>query len=143
MKNKSKIIISSAIIAAVILLITLIYRSHNPKRMIYRDMDTVCFERDIFPIFRSNCGVMGCHDQESASGKYVCTDYNSIIKRVVPFNPDKSKVYNSIVGKSASLMPPGKALRENERILIRVWIGQGAENTTCTVSRSSPEKNHD
>jgi len=31
------------------------------------------------------------------------------------------------------MMPPSGALSENERILIRLWIDQGAVNTICTV----------
>jgi hypothetical protein len=109
--------------------------------LIYSDLDTVCFTREVLPVFVTNCGVIGCHDQQSASAGYVLTDYNSIVKGVIPYNPEKSIIYKAIIGKGASLMPPGNALSQNDRILIRVWIGQGAVNTSCPVGSLNPGNN--
>jgi hypothetical protein len=54
------------------------------------------------------------------------------MKGITPFNAQKSKVYQAITGKAfVQLMPPSGALTENERILIRVWIDQGAVKSTC------------
>jgi len=62
-------------------------------------------------------------------------DYTSILKAVTPYNAEKSVAYQAITGKGfKQLMPPGIPLSENDRILIRVWIDQGAVNTTCTTT---------
>src|SRR5690349_8075119 len=38
----------------------------------------LCFERDILPIFQSNCAKSGCHDAASAQDGYVFTSYQTI-----------------------------------------------------------------
>lgn len=95
----------------------------------------VCYQADIGPIFLRSCATTGCHDSQRGRGGYSFTDYSSVMKAITPFNAQKSKAYKAITGKGfVQLMPPSGALSENERILIRVWIDQGAENTTCTTS---------
>ena len=95
----------------------------------------VCYQTEIGPIFLRSCAISGCHDSQRGKGGYSFTDYNSVMKAITPFNAQKSTAYKAITGKGfVQLMPPSGALSENERILIRVWIDQGAENTTCTTS---------
>jgi hypothetical protein len=130
MKRKN-ILIYSVIILVVILLIHVARRRYAYERLIYSKLDTVCFEKDILSIFIKNCAAAGCHDQQSRSGSYKFVDYNSIMKGVIPFKPEKSMVYKSIINKGASSMPPGLELAEKERLLITIWIGQGAGNTKC------------
>ena len=92
----------------------------------------VCYDTEIAPIFLNKCG--SCHSATRSRGGFGFYDYNSIIQSVTPFNAQKSKAYQAITGKAfTQLMPPDGALSENERILIRVWIDQGAKNTICTV----------
>ncbi len=99
------------------------------------DIDKVCYEKDIAPIFQSCGAATGCHNQQSSEGGYVFTDYNSVMKAITPFDAQKSIAYKAITGKGfTQLMPPAGALSQKERILIRVWIDQGAENTPCTSS---------
>jgi len=100
-------------------------------------LDKVCYQTQIGPIFLRSCGTTGCHDSRGKGG-YSFTDYNSVIKAITPFNAQKSKAYQAITGKAfVQLMPPSGALSENERILIRVWIDQGAVNTTCTTAATT------
>lgn len=95
-------------------------------------LDKVCYQKDIEPIFQNSCGTTGCHDSQRGESGYTFTDYTSIMKAITPFNANKSKAYQAITGKAfVQLMPPSGALTENERILIRVWIDQGAVQTTC------------
>jgi hypothetical protein len=57
------------------------------------------------------------------------------MKSITPFNAQKSTAYKAITGKGfVQLMPPSGALQEKDRILIRVWIDQGAssDTTACT-----------
>lgn len=97
-------------------------------------LDKVCYTRDIGPIFLRSCGTTGCHDSRGEGG-YSFTDYASVMKAITPFNAQKSKAYMAITGKGfIQLMPPSRALSQNERILIRVWIDQGAEQTTCATT---------
>jgi hypothetical protein len=138
--KRIKIIIASTVIFLAILLIIFVHDRCKQDELIYSKIEPVCFKRDIHPIFINNCGVIGCHDRPSASAGYVFVDYNSILKKgLTPFNPCKSIVYKSIIGEGASLMPPGIDLKENEKLLIRVWIGQGAENSNCSADISPLE----
>jgi len=96
------------------------------------NLDPVCYQRDIEPIFQNSCGTTGCHDSQRGESGYTFTNYSSIMKAITPFNANKSKAYQAITGKAfVQLMPPSGALTQNERILIRVWIDQGAVQTTC------------
>lgn len=99
------------------------------------ELDKVCYEKDIAPIFQSCSAANGCHNQQSSEGGYVFTDYNSVMKAITPFNAQKSTAYKAITGKGfMQLMPPTGALSQADRIKIRVWIDQGAEQTTCATS---------
>jgi uncharacterized membrane protein len=100
--------------------------------LLVANLKPVCYDTEIAPIFLTKCA--GCHDQNKSRGGIGLYDYNSILKTVTPYNAQKSKSYLSITGKGfAQLMPPGGALSENDRILIRVWIDQGAKNTVCYI----------
>jgi hypothetical protein len=94
------------------------------------DQPVVCFERDILPIFTTNCGMTGCHD-----GTHVDQSFNSfanISRSVVAGNPNKSEIYQIITDTwGFNRMPPKQPLSLENRTLIRVWIEQGAANTTC------------
>lgn len=94
-------------------------------------LDKVCYDKDIARIF-SSCNAVGCHSQQGGEGGYVFTDYNSVMKAITPFNAQKSIAYQAITGKAfKQLMPPAGALSQEDRILLRIWIDQGAVHTTC------------
>ena len=98
-------------------------------------LNKVCYDTEIGPIFLRSCGITGCHDTQRGESGYRFTDYASVVSAVTPFNAQKSTAYKAITGKGfTQLMPPSGALSENERILIRVWIDQGAENTICSTT---------
>lgn len=98
-------------------------------------LDKVCFTQDVLPIFQNSCGTTGCHDAQRGKAGYTFTDYTSIMKAITPGNAQKSIAYKAITGKGfVQLMPPSGALTENERILIRVWIDQGALETKCVAT---------
>ena len=106
------------------------------------EFDTVCFEEQILPVFQTGCAISGCHSQESSEGGYVYSDYESIMKSITPGSSGKSKAYQSIISIwSEHAMPPDRPLSEAERTLIRIWIEQGALNTSCingTVVTNDP-----
>lgn len=95
--------------------------------------EKICYN-DIEPIFLGCSSTAGCH-QPGGENKYVFTDYAAIYKSITtPGDAQKSPVYKAITGKGfVQLMPPGKALTEKQRILIRMWIDQGASSdiTAC------------
>lgn len=90
---------------------------------------SLCFERDILPIFQSNCAKSGCHDGNGES-EYVLNSYDNIVKRgIVPGNYKASKIYQSLVASGEDLMPKGApALSSGQIGLIRRWIYEGAVN---------------
>ena len=97
-------------------------------------LDKVCYDTDIARIF-SSCNATGCHSAASQKGGYSFTDYNSVMKAITPGNAQKSKAYQAITGKKfVQLMPPSGAIPEADRILLRVWIDQGADGTPCATT---------
>jgi len=107
----------------------------------------ICFERDVLPIFQSNCAMSGCHDVASHQDGYTFTSYAGILRGVRPGDPDASKIVRMITGKDEDkgddddrkagddddIMPPPpqKPLSAEQIALIRKWIEQGAQNTSC------------
>lgn len=91
----------------------------------------VCFEGEVLPVFRTSCGISGCHDA-TATGGYRFTDYAGIVAGIEPGNPDKSLIYRAVTNIwSDDMMPPSQPLPIESRMLMRIWIEQGALNSTC------------
>ncbi len=89
----------------------------------------ICFERDVLPIFQSNCAMSGCHDAATRADGVQLTDYSSIMNTgdVKPGKPMDSDVYEEIVeGK----MPPYgySKLTQTQIDLLNKWISEGAKN---------------
>ena len=98
-------------------------------------MKQICFTGEVLPIFQNSCATTGCHDAGGGESGYVFTDYTSIMKSITPSNANNSKAYQSIVS-TFKLMPPDNALPISKRTLIRLWIDQGAIETTCGTGTS-------
>ena len=100
---------------------------------------SVCFDRDILPIFISGCAKAGCHDAGSASEGYRLTDYVNIMKKgIVPGNPSASKIYKVIISSEPDdrmPQPPNPPLSAAQQELVRRWIAEGAQNTTGCPTR--------
>lgn len=96
-------------------------------------MDQICFQEQILPIFQNSCATSGCHSGGHGAGGYVFSDYSGIMKAISPGNAEKSEAYKAITS-TFQLMPPGNALPKEKRTLIRLWIEQGAKETTCTTT---------
>ncbi len=98
----------------------------------------ICFERDILPIFQSNCAKSGCHDVSSHEDGYVLNNYANIMKKgIVPGNPAASKIYKSItVASGEDFMPRNApALSASAVLLIKKWIEGGAiDSGACSTS---------
>ena len=97
------------------------------------NLPEVCFETDVLPIFVNNCAMAGCHvSGGGGESRLVLDNYIDISHSVTPGNPSASRSYQAIIGKGGeNTMPPGQPLTLENRTLIRVWIEQGANLTTC------------
>lgn len=94
----------------------------------------LCFERDILPLFISNCARSGCHDANSRQDGYVFTTYQTITaKNFVAGNARATKLYKAITENDPEdRMPlaPAPPLSTAQIALIERWINEGAQNTT-------------
>ena len=98
--------------------------------------DSICFERDILPIFVSNCAMSGCHDAVTHADKYDLSNYTAIMKKgITPGNPDNSEIWEVIVDGE---MPPNGSLTREQKVYLKSWIAAGAKNgTNCVVQCDS------
>ncbi len=101
---------------------------------------SICFERDVLPIFISNCAKSNCHDAASGKGGYRLDSYKEIMKKgIVPGNTAASVIWESIAIKTFNVQampietPP---IRPADLDLIRRWIATGATDSgvTCGIS---------
>lgn len=104
----------------------------------------VSFQHSIQPIFTQRCAVRGCHDSQartadldlSAGNAYanivnVRSVQNPSWIRIVPGDPTRSLLYRKVSEDSppvGSRMPLGGRLSDEQIMLIRLWIEQGARD---------------
>lgn len=98
----------------------------------------VCFTGDVLPVFLNNCAMTGCHDGNSEE-EMPLTNYTEIFRNIKPGNAEKSELYQVITDKWGQGMPPDQPLSIENRIKVRLWIEQGARETTCTNFVVIPE----
>ena len=108
---------------------------------------SICFERDILPIFISNCAKSGCHDASSHRGGYLLDNYSNIMKKgIVPGNTAASRIWESVAIKEFGLEPmPQEApgLSANDLFLLRRWIETGAvDSGACSSTCDSNNINY-
>lgn len=133
--NKSTRIPTSTNVLLIAMAFFLNSCQHDPVGV--ENLEKVCFETQVLPIFQTSCAISGCHGGGEAEGGFSATDYNSIVKHVKPGDPRGSQIYKVISNTfGEEMMPPDKPLTKEQRTLIMVWILQGAENTTCTGSNN-------
>ncbi|MCB9283277.1 MAG: c-type cytochrome [Lewinellaceae bacterium] len=100
------------------------------------NINGVCFEQDVLPVFVSNCTQSGCHNQSSHAAGYDLTTYENIISRgITPGSYQNSHIYHVIAspfGEEAMPPPPHQPLTTEQITNIALWIEQGANNTTCS-----------
>jgi hypothetical protein len=99
---------------------------------------SVCFERDILPIFISNCAKSGCHDAASKQDGYEFTSWATIVsKKFEPYDAEDTELYEKITEKDHEdrMPPPPNALLTSQQIaLIKNWIDRGAPNSNGCAS---------
>jgi hypothetical protein len=126
--KSDKIFLSISFLLVITVFLWIISCTHNAD---ITNIPEVCFERDVLPVFQNSCAISGCHDGQGESHLSL-TNYVDISHSVVPGKPFSSPVYKSIIATwGENSMPPGQPLSMENRILIRLWIEQGASLTTC------------
>lgn len=91
----------------------------------------ICFQDQILPIFQNSCA--SCHGGTHGDAGLNFSTYAGIMKAITPGDAAKSRAYQAITS-TFQIMPPNNALPEDKRVLIRLWIEQGAKETTCSTS---------
>jgi hypothetical protein len=95
---------------------------------------SLCFERDVLPIFVSGCSRPGCHDAASHQEGYVLTSYANIVSRgLVAGNANASEIYEVLVEDKPDKrmpQPPNPPLSVEQIAIIKRWIDEGAKNGT-------------
>ncbi len=124
-----KTIMEAAFVVVVFITLINVAPSCTHDTLNITQFDTVCFEREILPVFRNGCAIKGCH---SGGGEAMdLTSYVEIVRGISPGSPAQSRLYQAITSSLIQPMPPSHPLAESDRIRIRIWIEQGAKNTLC------------
>jgi len=122
----------SVLVAFMILPLFFLVNSCKHEGIPADQLTQVCFTEEVLPIFQNSCGTTGCHSSGGGHG-YNFTDYSGIMKAITAGNADKSEAYQAITS-TFQLMPPDNALPASKRTIIRLWIEQGAKETTCKTN---------
>ncbi|HKJ41201.1 MAG TPA: c-type cytochrome domain-containing protein [Sunxiuqinia sp.] len=97
---------------------------------------TICFQNEVLPILLSSCATSGCHDAASSREGVVLDSYAHLMNRnmVDAGNANNSTLYNITNPTRHERMPPkpNAALTDSQRLTIKRWINEGAQNTDCT-----------
>lgn len=106
--------------------------------------DIIYFEQQILPIFQANCATAGCHNAGTAEDGVVLDNYANIFETgdIDPYDPWDSEVYEVIMENDPDDRmppPPSSPLPQELKNLIRDWILQGAQNTSCETTGCDTE----
>ena len=70
---------------------------------------SVCFQRDVLPIFQASCAKTGCHDAITRAEGYQLDTYPNIVASgIIAYNGAKSKLYKVCLNKSMPQSPTPK-----------------------------------
>jgi hypothetical protein len=122
-----KRIILTAFFFLILLLSNCKYDTYDPN---------LCFERDILPVFVSNCSMTGCHDGGQGSEGFNLSNYEGIMKGVKAGHPGTSEIYTVIKGSNPSMPTGSYPMLSKENVKkIKTWIQMGAHHTSnCSSS---------
>jgi len=131
MKSKQRIESLSIAVSLLLILPGIFYSCESTPAGI-EDFREVCFETEVLPIFQNSCATSNCHDAASAKEGYRLDTYDGIMRGIVAGDASKSKLYQAITSTGFERMPPSEPLSQEARMIINVWINQGAALTECT-----------
>jgi mono/diheme cytochrome c family protein len=100
------------------------------------DPDTVYFQNDVLPLLMSSCGIIGCHDAQTAQKEVILTSYFHVMQSdvVEPFDPESSDMWEHITEDDPDKRmppPPAQPLNSQQKDIIYSWIAQGALDNYC------------
>lgn len=142
MNKKLKVLFGTSliIVAGTVAINSCVHEPYVLPASLRTNDPNICFERDILPVFVSNCAMSGCHNAQSHKGGYTLDNYQDIVsKGIVPGNYAASSVYESMVsgnsGEDGGLMPRNApALSGTQLDLIKRWIVAGAVDAGACAS---------
>jgi Cytochrome C oxidase, cbb3-type, subunit III len=101
---------------------------------------SICFERDILPIFKGNCATSGCHDAVTHAEDRVFNSYANITKEGIKAGqPNESDLYKELSTGKMSQAKYGN-LNQAQKDLIKRWILEGAKDGTNCPSKCDTTK---
>jgi hypothetical protein len=132
------------LLAGFLLVILFAFRQKDMAKPSTTDVakaDSICFVRDVLPIFQSTCTRSTCHDAGSHKDGVITDSYDNIMKSkrgraIMPGEPLRSSIYRHInATDEKERMPPAPehALTPEQNKIIFDWITQGALNSDCTI----------
>ncbi len=100
--------------------------------------DSVYFEQQLLPIFRSNCALSGCHDAASHQKDVILDSYTNVRNtgEIRLDDPTNSEIYEVITETDPDKRmppPPRTALTADQKALVLKWIQQGAQDLHCAA----------
>lgn len=137
----NKVILTKLALSGVALF--LLFLGNQCTHEYLENVNPVCFESEVLPIFQSNCTQSGCHNATDREKGYDLSNYEGIVKKgIKPGNYQSSEMYRVLVS-SIERMPksPYNRLTDNQIEIIALWIEQGAQNTTNCASVSCDTTN--
>jgi hypothetical protein len=91
---------------------------------------SVCFQRDVLPVFISHCAISGCHDAGTGKEGYILDNYQDIVRHDIrPGNSNGSKLY-TIMQSGEMPRYPAPQVTGTELYNVKHWIDMGAHNDT-------------
>ena len=127
---------SAAAISLVIAVVTLLGCTRDKGRLTLNCETpvSISFNKDILPIFQTNCSTSGCHTGSNPTGNLnldANVAYISLMKKGTGYidtvNPNYSLLYSQMISSSDQMPPSGK-LDDCKTNLIFKWIQQKAKN---------------
>lgn len=97
---------------------------------------TICFERDILPLFVTNCAKSGCHDAITHEEGLRLYTYDGIkAKGIIPGDAANSKILKEInsgkMNSTSGGSPYGNLTTDQVKLITR-WVNEGAlDGTNC------------
>ena len=114
----------SKIVLALALILSLIQTQgckHEPVIVLTAADSAICFERDIRPIFVTNCAKSGCHDAITAEEELILNSWQGIMAGgIKPGDPGDSEIFEEIQGRMGG--PKYGNLNGDQKILIQKYL---------------------
>lgn len=101
------------------------------------DPNIVYFQQQVLPLLLSNCAVPGCHNTATNNNDHIqITSYSTLMNSDIiemddPLDSDLWEAINETDPDDRMPRPPQNPLTNQQKDLIRRWLQQGAQNTSC------------